>query len=144
MFANCVKQILVASEFLQELTAVGIPFHGDDVEATVFIRTPPKESTTPNAIVTDTIAQIEKMESEGIYDELKIFRGSGEKERKGWEKAAFTAKVDGALIVSVVYATLKNKHTIKIRITTKNPRSESFRKFVTEIQEAIDVKATKP
>lgn len=118
---------------------VAIPYHGEEVEVTIFIRQiDPKKITSAAMIVQESLAMVKQMEASGMYTNVRLFEATGENETPGWSKGAFTARHEQAFIMSFIYATLRGDHAIKARITTANPRNESIQKFVGEFQKIVN------
>ena len=119
---------------------VAIPYHSDTVEATIFIiRLGADSQMTAVDLVQESLDAVKQLEQDGKYSELKIFQGDGAVDRSGWKRAAFTAHVDGGLIVSLIYCILfHNQYAVKLRGTTGNPKFiPSLQDFVRAVQDQI-------
>jgi hypothetical protein len=123
--------------------AVAVPYHGDGVEATVFIRVKTRDkSFTSATLLEDTMAGIRTMEESGIYKDLKIYKSDGKNEREGWSRAAFTAKSKEQLIASFIHCTVKNDFPIKLRVTGVSAKDE-IEEFTKQIQDIVDAMGKK-
>jgi hypothetical protein len=124
-------------------SGVAIPFQGDEVEVTVFIRaTDPAQAMSPAMIIEESLAAVKELEKAGIYTSVKVFGGEKDPAMPQWSKAAYTARSDQGLLISFIHATVKGRHAVKIRITTTNPKSDAIPTFVSEIQKITN--AAKP
>lgn len=120
-----------------------VPFQGTDVEATVFIRKMAAGSNaTAKSLVDETLESVKQLEKSGVYSNVKIFSGKQDGAQSEWQKAAYMAQTEGRVLISFVYITIKNGHSIKVRLTTTNPKCESVHKFADEFQVLVD--AAKP
>ncbi len=67
-----------------------------------------------------------------------IYTSADDDAMPGWSKAAFTARHEGAPLMSFIYATIKADFAYKLRITAQNPKDNSFQKFVAEFQKIVN------
>ncbi len=124
---------------------VAIPYHGEEVEVTVFIRQiDPKKITSPAMIVEESLATVKQMEAAGTYSNVKLYRSADKSETTGWSKGAYTARANQAFVMSFIYATIRDEYAVKARITTANPKNDSIPKFVSEFQKIVDEAKPKP
>lgn len=124
---------------------VAIPYHGEEVEVTIFIRQiDPKRMTSPAMIVEESLAMVKQMEAAGTYSNVKVFKSADKSETTGWSKAAYTARAQQALVISFIHATIKGDYAIKARITTSNPKNDAIQEFLSEFQKIVDDAKPKP
>lgn len=137
--AGLIRGKVTAYEGSPSEAGVAIPFQSDEVEITVFIRhLDPKKVSSPALVVDESLEAVKQMEASGTYSNVKIFKSVDDSGMPGWSKGAFTAKNDQAFVMSLIYATIKAEHAIKVRITTANPKNDSIGKFVSEFQKIVN------
>jgi len=120
-------------------SGVAIPYHGKEVEVTIFIRKlDPKIITSSAMIVEESLATVKQLEASGTYSNVKLFKSTDDSATSGWAKGAFSAQANQSLIISLIYATIRGEHAIKARITTANLKNDSIQKFVEEFQKIVN------
>ncbi len=118
---------------------VAIAYHNEELEVTIFIRPiDPKKITSPSMIVEESLATVKQLEASGTYSNVKLYKSADKSDTTGWSKGAFTARAQGALVISFIHATIKGDHAIKARITTANPKNDTIQTFVSEFQKIVN------
>lgn len=118
-------------------------YRGKDLEITVFIKSmDPEKLLSPALIVEESLAAIKVLEKSGIYSNVKVHQAKDDAKGRAWAKSALTAEKNGRPMISLIYGTVRENHSIKLRITSDNPGDPSIEKFVEEFQKAVD--AAKP
>jgi hypothetical protein len=126
-------------------SGVAIPYRNEEVEVTVFIRHIDSTKITSAAmVVEESLATVKQLEASGTYSNVKLFKATDDSGTPGWSKAAFTAKTNQAVLISLIYATIRDDYAIKARITTANPMNDSVQKFVVEFQRIVNDAKPKP
>jgi len=112
---------------------LSVPYHGDDVEATIFVRPADiKNPRTAKQLVDESIAAAEQVSG---YKDVKKFVGKDDAEEGDWAQGGFTAKsAEGAFVFSLVGIKVRDEHVIKLRITATKPDSEKVTAFFKEFQ----------
>lgn len=120
-------------------TGVAIPFHGEEVEITLFIRsTKPGSPGTAQSVVDDSLSFAKQMAQNGTFSNLEVFLGEQDPENPQWAKGAYTARQDGAFIMSIIYGTMKEGFAVKARITLANPKQTTHSLFIKELKQIVN------
>jgi hypothetical protein len=123
---------------------VAVPYHGDNIEITVFFRKIDPPQTTAESLLSENLNLVVQMGSDGVYSNVQIYESSGEGERAGWKKGAFTARMDGAPIMSFIYVRLVGEYAVKLRVSASGPNPPDIRPVVSKLQDAIDAPVKSP
>lgn len=112
---------------------LSVPYHGDGVEATIFVRPADvKNPRTAKQLVDESIATAEKIAG---YKDVKKFVGKDDTDAADWAQGGFTAKsAEGAFVFSLVGIKVRDEHVIKLRITASKPDTEKVTAFFKEFQ----------
>lgn len=123
--------------------SIQIPYTSADAGVTVFLHELAADSKETAADELDnSLAAVQQLAKDGMYTDLKIYKSDGKNERPGWQRAAFTAKIEDKPVASFIYCAVKNGYRIKLRATSQKP-NEELQKFLAGLQERVDA-AKKP
>lgn len=128
-----------------EETGVALPYHSENMEATVYIKSLGSHSLqTPSELIKESLVVVKELEKQGTYKNVKIYESNAAEDRPGWKRAAFTAHMDKAFVMSFIYCTVKDGYAIKLRITCQKLENEELAGFVKTVQDQVDKAHKKP
>ncbi len=120
-------------------TAIAIPYTKGRVAATLYFRRFDKDKdSTAVAVVAESLTVIKELEKRGMYSNVRVLKRADDSDLPGWAEAAFSATDQHGPLVSYVYATVRQGHVIKLRITTSDLKTDAPGAFVTELQKIVD------
>ena len=118
-----------------------VEYRSKDAEVTVFVRALEDENNKTSAeFLNESLACIKDLEAQGKenYSNIKFYAFCPDKERPGWNSAAFTSNSANHFIVSFIYCKVASGNLVKIRATTPNTKNELLQSFIKNIQECVD------
>src|SRR5262245_3345137 len=86
----------------------------------------------------ESLVTAKVMERDKKYTNVRIFESTGEGERYGWTRGAFTARLDGAPLLSFIYCRVKKDWAIKLRITCHTPGNQEVESLGRTVQDLVD------
>jgi hypothetical protein len=126
-------------------TGVALPYHSENMEATIFIKSFGSHSLkTAPALIEESLAVVKELEKAGTYKDVKIYESNGAEDKPGWKRAAFTAHMDKAFVMSFIYCTVKDGYAIKLRFTCQKLKNDELTTFVKTLQDQVDKAHKRP
>src|SRR5690349_6769308 len=117
---------------------VAIPYGAKEIEATLYIRHLAAGATKTSAdLLKESLVVARVMEHNPKYTGVRIFESTGENDRFGWRRGAFTARLDGAPILSFLYCRVKKDWAFKLRISSHTPGDRGFENFALIVQDLV-------
>lgn len=114
-----------------------VPYVSEKTEIVVFIEKVDPATATAETVLAENLKTIEQFAKDGVYTDLRFYSNTGQEERAGWKRKAFSAKAKGALFLSFLYARIVGDYSMMLRVSSTDPNLD-LDPALTPLQDAID------
>lgn len=118
--------------------AIYTSYSGPQSEVAIFIRLfDPATESTPLAIVKSAFDALPEMQKSGIYSDVRIIDSPTKIGNTDWATVSFAGKNRGTPATTFIFATIKGSYSVKLCVTTANPKDPTIPAFFSEFQNLV-------
>lgn len=118
--------------------SLAVTYRSGDTIVTAYVRTLGAPSKTADACLAETFAEVQALEANGTYSNVRRIEVDPRDTRSGWRSGAFTGRNGDVEILSYIHCKVSGDRLLKVRCTSANLNSKSMAESAANVQKVLE------